>query len=218
MCLKHGLLGLFLLFSLPLPCPLFLYTPFHWLWGFFFLFLSSPHSWLYQSVGCASWDQIRFTLGLNVCSHGILHLKANSFNWNFAVQFETRLMLANFTPPLFQNVSSIGRINCWHTKGICHFVMVMSGLLHRNNSENQKRFSVSPQMFPQIEAFFLIDFTCRKSQNWAVHHYLKYYLWDFFFYFFLFFCFGIKLYFNVHGVIFNFLILSRLLMYIIFER
>lgn len=59
-----------------------------------------------------SWDQIRFTLGLNACSHGLLHLKANSFSWNFAVQFERRLMLANFTPPLFQNVSSIAHINC----------------------------------------------------------------------------------------------------------
>lgn len=49
----------------------------------------------------ALWDQIRFTSGLNVCSHGLLHLKGNSFSWNFAVQFETRLMLANFTPPFF---------------------------------------------------------------------------------------------------------------------
>lgn len=43
-------------------------------------------------------DQIRFTPGLNVCSHGLLHLKGNSFSWNIGVQFETRLMLANFTP------------------------------------------------------------------------------------------------------------------------
>lgn len=43
-------------------------------------------------------DQIRFTPGLNVCSHGLLHLKGNSFSWNIGVQFKTRLMLANFTP------------------------------------------------------------------------------------------------------------------------
>lgn len=86
-----------------------------------------------------SWDQIRFTSGLNVCSHGLLHLKGNSFSWNFAVQFETRLMLANFTPSFFQNVSSIARTNCWRTKGLCHFVMVMSGLF-RNNTMKEKSY------------------------------------------------------------------------------
>lgn len=60
----------------------------------------------------ALWDQIRFTSGLNVCSHGLLHLKGNSFSWNIGVQFETRLMLANFTPLFLQNVSSIAHINC----------------------------------------------------------------------------------------------------------
>lgn len=90
------------------------------------------NQWVVALYG--SRDQIRFTSGLNPCSHGLLHLKGNSFNWNFAVQFETRLMLANFTPPFFQNVSSIAHINCWQTKGICHFVMAMSGLHSRNNT------------------------------------------------------------------------------------
>lgn len=85
-------------------------------WLFFFSFyphLPTVHFinlWVVPLYG--SWDQIRFTSGLNVCSHGLLHLKGNSFSWNFAVQFETRLMLANFTPPFFQNVSSIAHINC----------------------------------------------------------------------------------------------------------
>lgn len=138
--------------SLPWPYQLFprsvASSPLTWLpyFFFFFFFLSSftlisPQFALSISGLClcaALWDQIRFTSGLNVCSHGLLHLKGNSFSWNFAVQFETRLMLANFTPPFFQNVSSIAHTNCWRTKGICHFVMVMSELLRRNNAKKEK--------------------------------------------------------------------------------
>lgn len=79
-------------------------SPLTWLLFFCSFTLISPQFALSISGLClctALWDQIRFTSGLNVCSHGLLHLKGNSFSWNFAVQFETRLMLANFTPPFF---------------------------------------------------------------------------------------------------------------------
>lgn len=84
------------------PCAFFssfsLFSDFAWLCQLFGrslpssplirLFLPSfyPHlpsvrfinQWVVALYG--SWDQIRFTLGLNACSHGLLHLKGNSFS------------------------------------------------------------------------------------------------------------------------------------------
>lgn len=88
----------------PFSCLSLASSPLTWLPFFCSFTLISPQFALSISGLClctALWDQIRFTSGLNVCSHGLLHLKGNSFSWNFAVQFETRLMLANFTPPFF---------------------------------------------------------------------------------------------------------------------
>lgn len=92
-------------FLIPFPClhRLFLFLRPLTL-SFFFVTLFSPYFALSISGLCllyGSRDQIRFTSGLNACSRGLLHLKGNSFSRNFVVQFETRLMLANFTPPFF---------------------------------------------------------------------------------------------------------------------
>lgn len=126
-----------------------LYTLPHWLGSLFFFYSHLPSvRFINQCVAplYGSWDQNRFTLGLNACSHGLLHLKGNSFSWNFAVQFETRLMLANFTPPLFQNVSSIALINWWWTKGMCQFVMVMSGGASQQKQHRERKEITQQQL------------------------------------------------------------------------
>lgn len=51
--------------------------------SYFFFYPDLPsvrfiNQWFVPLYG--SWDQIRFTSGLNVCSHGLLHLKGNSFS------------------------------------------------------------------------------------------------------------------------------------------
>lgn len=82
------------------------------------------------------WDQISFASGLNVCSHGPLHLKGNSFSWS---SIWNKIDVGKLhTPFLFffflQNVSSIAHINYWRTKAMYYFVIVMSRCLTANNT------------------------------------------------------------------------------------
>lgn len=127
----------------------------HWLGSpFCSLSLILPQFGLSISGLClctALWDQIRFTSGLDVCSYGLLHLKGNSFSRNIGVQFETRLMLANFTPLFLQNVSSIAHINRWWKKGMCHIVMV------KNSTTNHKDASLQPIKKRQSNILFILN-------------------------------------------------------------
>lgn len=119
-----------------LPLYYFLYPLLHWLSTLFFLLPSSPLTLLYQSVGCAfvrllGSNQIHFGIGCvqpwpTAFERQFIQLELCSSIWS-------KIDVGKLHSPFFQNVSSIAHINCWWTKGICHFVMVMSGLLSRNN-------------------------------------------------------------------------------------
>lgn len=129
------------------PLSSFLYPLLHWLSCLFFLLPSSPLTLLYQSVGCAfvrllGSNQIHFGIGCvqpwpAAFERQFIQLELCSSIWS-------KIDVGKLHTPFFQNVSSIAHINCWWTKGICHFVMVMSGLVSRNNTMKERRYLNKP--------------------------------------------------------------------------